>query len=134
MGWLNGEYAVSPLAHFGEVDGNLLLGDLAERIRAAFVAKGVEVAHFKMSMEADGGLAALQWVRTDSEPEFTQRLECPVEQGRLLLNLRAEAEPEWLTSVVNEAVQAVRLTAELREVAFSAFKPSPPTPTHRVTE
>lgn len=82
----------------------------------------------------DGELAAIQWVRNDIEPEMTRRMSDSIQEGRLLLNLRAEADPEVLTGIVKRALETLRGQAELAEKHYAAFKPSPPKPTHRVTE
>ena len=124
---------------------------MAGEIRRAFAKRKIEVAHLKISLEEESAgaasainhrrstihpprLAAIQWVRTGSDPEFTQRLAGPVAGGRLLLNLRAEAEPEFLSQAVKGALAAARRKAAVTEVNYAAFKPSPPKPTHRLTE
>ena len=160
LGWVNGEYEVGERRKAkgegrkgknGGVDGNGLLEKLAGEIRKAFVKRKVEVAHLKISLE-EGEVGAakttnhspstshaprlgvIQWVRSGIAPEFTQRFDGPVRGGRLLLNLRAEAAPEFLSQAVKKALAAVSGEAVLREVEYAAFQPSPPKPTHRLTE
>jgi G3E family GTPase len=45
-----------------------------------------------------GGMAAVHWVRSDIEPELTRKMERPWTGGRLLINLRAEADPDVLAA------------------------------------
>ena len=45
-----------------------------------------------------GGMAAVQWVRSDIEPELTRKMETPWTGGRLLINLRAEGDPDVLAA------------------------------------
>lgn len=144
LGWVNGEYLISINATLSpksstpiQVDGNQVLKTIAASIRDTFVTGGVEVAHLKMSLkEMDGEetdmLGTIQWVRSDSEPEFTQRLPEPLRTGRLLLNLRAEADPEFLSEAIERAIAATGPQLAVRKVHYSAFKPAPPSPTHRM--
>lgn len=159
LGWVNGEYRVGiapklkrTLKKAIEINGSRLLETVVGAIRDSFVEHRVEVAHLKVSLEEAegkkhptsnvqlptsngqmGSLGAIQWVRTGSEPEFTQRLPGAIRAGRLLLNLRAEAEPEFLSDAVTRAIKAIGREIKVETVAYSAFKPSPPKPTHRLT-
>ena len=142
-----GEHRTSNIQHRRKkngcgVDGNALLETVVGAIRESFVERGVEVAHLKVSLEEadehrtsngkNAALGAIQWVRSGSEPEFTHRLPGPIRAGRLLLNLRAEAEPEFLSETVARAIKSIGSEIHVRQVAYSAFKPSPPQPTHRI--
>lgn len=140
LGWINGEYELTPVAT-GRIDGNRVLETIVSSIKQTFAAQNVEVAHLKIAitsseMEPNGPsreLAAVQWVRNDAEPEFTLRLTGPMSRGTLLLNLRAEGEPEALTTAVCSALDKARSEALFRRANYSAFKPAPPKPTYRLT-
>lgn len=159
LGWVNGEYDVRAMAPLrrpsketADINGNKLLETVARAIKASFETEGIEVAHLKISLkgaaaehptsntqhplsnEEDGALAAIQWVRVGSEPEFTLRLEKLITRGHMLLNLRAEAKPEVLTAIVDQALATVKSQALLHKRVYAAFKPAPPKPTHRVEE
>ena len=82
-----------------------------------------------------GEVAAVSLVRNDFVPELTLRLEAPVTAGQLILNLRAEAAPDVLGTVVREAlVEAASRFPELRTTLdhLEHFRPGKPTPTHRI--
>ena len=119
LGWVNGEYEISltpALKRAGkgrvQLKGDRVLESVVDSIKTAFRAGRIEVAHLKLALLAgengERQLGAIQWVRTESEPEFTQRLTEPFTRARLLLNLRAEAEPEFLTETVEQAFASIR--------------------------
>jgi len=79
-----------------------------------------------------GEVAVVNLVRNDFSPEMGQELDEPIEAGQLILNLRAEADPETLEAIVREGIEAVaspgcRLSLEHLE----RFRPGRPVPTHR---
>lgn len=141
LGWLNAEYELDTLGAGQKFDGNRILERLVSSIQQAFVTLGIEVAHLKLSLESsdyeqsgkERALAVMQWVRSDAQPEFTLRLDALQSRATLLLNLRAEAEPERLADVVSYSFKAVESEARFRCVNSSAFSPSAPKPTHRLS-
>ena len=58
----------------------------------------------------------------------------PLTRGELIVNLRAEAAPEFLKEATEAALQAVtraaRVSAQIEHL--EAFRPGRPTPTHRL--
>lgn len=144
LGWLNGEYDIQLAASLRtssetiQINGNKLLEMLVGSIKESFHSSGIEVAHLKVALEpkeVKGArkMGAIQWVRSDSEPEFTKHLKEPFTQGRMLLNLRAEAEPDLLSDLVARGFRRLRTQVSVRRRNYSAFKPAPPKPTFRVT-
>ena len=98
---------------------------------------GSEIAHLKMTLSPDGGLgdiAAIHLVRSDFVPELSLRLEAPVPAGQLIINCRAEADPDLIRAAVTGAVADLPaafpgLTAQLDHL--ESFRPGKPQPTHR---
>ncbi|MHB1308917.1 MAG: GTP-binding protein [Limisphaerales bacterium] len=136
LGWLNCTIQVS--SETG-VDADQLLKALAGCVLERLRAVNAEVAHLKMTLSPDtnlaGEVAAVSLVRNDFVPELTMRLEAPVKTGQLILNLRAEAAPDVLGTVVREAlVEAASRFRELRTTLdhLEHFRPGKPTPTHRI--
>src|SRR5262249_22637429 len=131
LGWLNATYGVSSANPF---DGNLFLRQLADNVRRQLEHADVEIAHFKMTLAPDTGrdLAVLNLVGTDSPPESPHRLVEDLTGGELILNLRAEGDPDRLKATVNEGMdlvaQELGLVAALVHVEH--FKPGRPVPTH----
>jgi hypothetical protein len=72
-------------------------------------------------------------VRTDDAPAVSHRLAEPVDIGRLLLNLRAEAPPEALQAAVEQALATIRRHRPCNVVHLEHFRPGKPVPTHRLT-
>lgn len=132
LGWLN---CTVQLAAKGAFDGDKFLSDLAREVQKRL--REAEVAHLKMTLCPDSGLGRIgvvSLVRNDFVPELALTLEEPVEEGQLIVNLRAEAAPEVLGTAVQEALAATArkfstLQATLDHLEH--FRPGKPTPTHR---
>jgi G3E family GTPase len=134
LGWLN---CTLQLASEQPIDGNRLVQNLARDIQQRLNTSGAEVAHLKMTLDAEnelGDLAVINLVRNDFVPELSQNLQDNFQSGELTINMRAEAPPEELRVAVEKAVQnsvspGVKVTWEHLE----AFRPGKPEPTHRLT-
>jgi hypothetical protein len=155
LGWVNGRYEVklaggresvfkpasvtggkSPAPPSG-FDADAWLMGLAQGVHKRLRKHGIEIAHLKLTFGERAALGAVQLVRSETEPEFTQKIEHPVSGGELRVNLRAEADPDTLMAAVNAAlVEAVERMQGLKlPTAFSQhLRPGQPKPTHRVTE
>jgi Ni2+-binding GTPase involved in maturation of urease and hydrogenase len=133
LGWVN---ATCTLASAQPFDGNGFLARLAEQVRGALAAMGIEIAHFKMTLAPDAGhdLAVLNLVRTDGLAESPHRLAETLTGGELILNLRAEGDPSHLNAIALAALEDV---ADTMGVAVAvehseSFRPGRPEPTHRM--
>jgi hypothetical protein len=134
LGWLNGAFRVTAGEPF---DGNLLLLELARRIRGRLSAERIEIAHLKMTLEPDDATArpgVVNLLGTEQEPELPRALERRLSQGELLLNVRAEGPPEILREAVETALAASTDACGVQALArhFECFRPARPTPTHRL--
>jgi G3E family GTPase len=132
MGWYNARLDLErPQSSGGEaskpLDGNAFLLGLAREVQEDLEAAGVEIAHFKMSLEGGTGLAVVNAVRNGSPPELSSRMMGPVLHGELLINLRAEGAPGKLERIVAKRLKGrpVRFTER------AAFRPGMPKPVHR---
>ena len=133
LGWLNATCLLSSSQPF---DGNAFLHALADRVHAQHDVAGIEIAHLKMTLAPDTGndLAVLNLVRTDTQPESAHRLADDLTDGELILNLRAEGDPERLKTI---ALDSLKETAAEMNVACTIehsehFRPGRPEPTHRM--
>ena len=84
--------------------------------------------------DAAGRLAALSVTAGDAEPDLREALVDGVTGGELILNLRAEGDPDLLRQVAWRALDAVAasrpgLSLSVEHEEF--FRPAPPQPTHR---
>jgi G3E family GTPase len=134
LGWLNATCRLTSAAPF---DGNQFLQRLADRTQLALAAKGFEVAHLKMTLSPDEGadLAVRNLVRTEGKSESIHRLADQMTNGELIINLRAEGDPDELRGI---AVSSLEATAQADRVAATIehsehFRPGRPVPTHRLT-
>ena len=138
LGWLNCTVKISASQAF---DADLLLKELAGTIQTRLNALSAQVAHLKMTFSPEeslaGNIAVVNLVRDDLVPELALHLEDPVTDGELIINLRAEAAPDLLATIVREGVSSLAcnfpaLQATLDHLEY--FRPGKPTPTHRMLE
>jgi len=71
---------------------------------------------------------------TDGIPEQSHALQEPLTAGELIVNLRAEADPDALQTLVQEVFRAGgrKDGLHLEIEHLEAFRPARPTPTHRL--
>ncbi len=133
MGWVNAGYRVSESAG---LDFNAVAQRIADFVVEKFVEAGISVAHFKLRIAPLGNEAAavIQWVDDEREPEFTAWSVGAFSEGRIVVNLRAESEPQRLGEIVHEAVSAACAGGVLVQESIAAFSPGAPNPVHRVSE
>jgi hypothetical protein len=128
LGWLNASVSIKAASEF---DGNELLRSIARCTHDAL--RGLEIAHLKMTLtpEEDGGdIGVLNLVRTDGTAELSHSLKEPLSAGELLLNLRAEADPELLRRSVLRALEDCGCEAQI--TSMEHFRPAKPQPTYRM--
>ena len=132
LGWLN---ATVQLASAGGFDSEPVLRAVAAGIQRRLA--GAEIAHLKMTLSPDAGLgdiAVINLVRSDFVPELSLKLEAPVTSGQLIINCRAEADPDTLSGAVRDTIAEINhlvpgLDARLEH--HEHFRPGKPRPTHR---
>ncbi len=141
LGWLNATVEMKCDGKaVDEFDGNDLLKSLANSIREKLEEADAEVAHLKMTLTPLGDpyeIAAVNLVRGDSQPELSHRLYEPIDDGELLLNIRAEIDPDTLERTADAALEeviAIETGLQFRITHLEHFRPGMPTPTHRMTE
>lgn len=135
LSWLNCTVRLSCVKYF---NSSRVLADLAVCVQSLLQQEGGEIAHLKMTLRPDEDLGAttvINLVRNDGTPEFAEELPEPIQSGEMLLNLRAEADPELLHSAVNRALLALmekspNLFARMENCEH--FRPGKPNPTHRL--
>jgi len=104
FGWLNCTIQLSSIKYW---ESNPVLIELAGCIQNLLRSEAGDLAHLKIALIPDediGGIAAINLVRIDSSPEISQQLSEPIQSGELVLNLRAEADPELLHATLNRAI------------------------------
>jgi Ni2+-binding GTPase involved in maturation of urease and hydrogenase len=135
LGWLNSTIAIDS-GDNDDFDGNAFLQSLATHIQSEMQARDAEVAHLKMTLTPIGDpfeIAAINLVRNDSTPELSHTLLDPLEDGELILNMRAEASPDTLDAITAAAIE--RTAAQFGNLTTTIqhnehFRPGMPTPTH----
>ncbi len=135
LGWFNATVTVEAGE---ELETGSLLRDLCGTIQKKLTAHQAEIAHLKMTYSPEeslgGDVAVVNLVRSDFVPELGISLDEPSAAGQLIINLRAEADPEVLSTVVTESLRetaAARPGLALRLQHHEHFRPGRPEPTHR---
>ncbi len=132
LGWVN---LTANVISTGQFDGNRFLGAFMDKLHGTLREHGFEIAHLKSTLSPFEGadIAVMNLVRTDSHVEASHELAEELESGELIVNLRAEADPEILKAltlaVLNETATLNRVEADVEHV--EAFRPGRPVPTHR---
>ena len=135
LGWLNATVQLNASDSF---EAKSLLQQLAGDIQNQLNEESAELAHLKMTLSPDSGLggdvAIINLVRNDFVPELSADLTGPIESGQLIINLRAEGDPDTLRAAVETAIDngPDKLTAKLDHLEH--FRPGKPEPTHRITD
>lgn len=133
LGWMN---ATARISSKYEIDGNQALRDIAADIASAVTAG--DIAHLKMTLTPDeeaGDIGVLNLVRNDTSPDLAHSLKGSLASGELIINLRAEDDPENLHDAMLRALGKWESAEEGRTVEIlhsERFRPAKPTPTHRM--
>ncbi|MFW6198799.1 MAG: GTP-binding protein [Acidobacteriota bacterium] len=133
LGWLNCTVAVDTEE---PLDGADLLAEIGRRIDDLLADTGEEIAHLKMTLDPglpSGEIAVVSLVRSGEEPELRASPIEAVRGGHLIINLRAEGDPERLRRVTEAALAATgrQRDARLELEHLEHFRPAPPVPVHR---
>jgi CobW/HypB/UreG, nucleotide-binding domain len=137
LGWFNATVRLQAATPFS---GNDLLTALTEGIQRSLNSAGIEIAHLKLTLSPDedaGDIGVINLVRGDSSPFLAHSLAGDLEAGELIINLRAEGDPELLNTIVTAALHAaaaVQNTLETTLEHSEHFRPPKPVPTYRMAE
>jgi Ni2+-binding GTPase involved in maturation of urease and hydrogenase len=130
LGWLNATLDVSSAA---SIDGNDFLKSLAAEFSQAFTSVDKEIAHLKMTLSPEDGsgeIASINQIGSELVPELGLSLLDPLKTGQLVVNIRAEADPEEINTILENVLKkGFASILKLDHVEF--FRPGRPTPTHR---
>ncbi|MEM9399675.1 MAG: GTP-binding protein [Verrucomicrobiota bacterium] len=132
LGWLN---TTVHLHTDEEFDGNAFLMSLAQQVQKTLGEN--EVGHLKMTLSPEDDpwqVAAVNLVRGDALPEMSHKLEEVSEDAELILNLRAEADPDELELGVKKSLSLAVGEIDLLEFEIKHlehFRPGKPNPVYR---
>jgi hypothetical protein len=136
LGWYNATVRFTQSKPFS---GNALLVRLASQIQSRLESAGAEIAHLKMTLTPDqdaGDIGVVNLVRGDTSPFMAHSLDADLDSGELIVNLRAEGDPEQFQDIVNRALRDVVAEYELQMTVehVEHFRPAKPVPTYRMAE
>lgn len=136
LGWLNCTIQLTKDEPF---DANALLVDLASELRDKIGGAGFEIAHLKMTLDAGdaaGNLSVVSLLGSDQPIDLRESLLDQIDGGELIINLRAEADPEFLREATLNALKTCVNTKHgvaTQMEHMEHFRPGKPEPTHRIT-
>lgn len=133
LGWLNATWALSGEHPF---NANHLLVDITSDMQRWCREAGHEIAHLKMTLDspdAGGQLSVVSVVDGAEAPDLRESLLDEVSGGSLIVNLRAEGDPEALRQLALDVVEQVTAAHEVeaKREHLESFRPARPVPTHR---
>jgi len=129
LGWLN---ATAMLRAAAGADWRAFALDLLAKLRNDLRARGGEVAHVKLLLEAGSGRILANLVRTDADPYVTGSISSATAEVTLVLNARVGIDPADLRATVESCLRAAagdRIGVTIG--AIESFSPARPRPTHR---
>jgi hypothetical protein len=134
LGWLNCTASLRGDAF----NGNEWVARVIANVQEGLRGQDIEIAHLKMTLApSDSGsdLCVANVVSTDESPVMPFRLHGPIESGELILNLRAEGDPDILRGQTVSALERAAVDSGVRVTIdhLEHFRPSQPVPTHRIT-
>jgi G3E family GTPase len=135
LGWLNATIHVSSDTPW---DGNEFVAAFAGAIQGRLEKAGAEIAHLKMTLSPEEGfweIALINVVRNGLVPELSQTLPDPLQAGELIVNIRAETDPETLRRAFEESFsECLDVRPQLKGAVehLEHFRPGQPAPTHRM--
>ena len=99
--------------------------------------KDGSIAHMKMTLSPEDGsgeIASSNVVDNESAPALGQRLMDPLASGALMINVRAETDPDILREQIPLLCQQLcdrkKMTMTLDDI--ECFRPAAPVPVHRM--
>ena len=124
MGWLDQELVIENSAGEAEGDAIFLMSHFVNQLKKEKIPLG----HLKF------------WVNDRQKISFSlseELIEWPQpakgSSCNLLINARAQIEPERLRQMVEESIHATReVGSTIKNISVSAFQPGYPRPTHRM--
>lgn len=127
LGWLNASVELNlenPLPPIAAI------GPLMDEIDSKLSEENAAIAHFKLSDQTPSGFLKAAICRNGDEPEIEGDLLSPASsRHHMTLNLRAQADPEFLRATVEGALG--RMPRQVTISKLSAFRPAEPKPQYR---
>ncbi len=130
LGWLN---ATAEVTRPGGADWRAFALRVMEEVARRVAERSAEVAHLKLFLGGDGRGIVANVTGGSSEPVARGSLDAAVEKASLTVNARVHVDPRELEAAVRGGIAAAAggdIAARVLHVA--AFRPSRPTPTHRI--
>jgi Fe2+ transport system protein B len=129
LGWLNAALRLEAVA---PIDWRAFALELMKALQRQFLATSAEVAHLKLHLSAGDGALVANLTANDSEPLVRGRLEGSPQEMQLLVNVRAEIDPETLRTLTEQCLEQVAGASIRRRMeSLESFAPGRPTPVHR---
>ncbi len=134
LGWLNATYRAQAVDGDRTIPMDELALELARDIRQRLVVKDLEPAHLKILCQGDHAYAIANVVDSDGPADLSLRSNRAAAEVQIVVNARIAADPATIEQVMAQALEGEsdRLGFDYQQVRMEAFRPMPPTPTHRI--
>ncbi len=134
LAWCNASVLLKGAEEF---DGNAFLQELMQDICSMLNQKNGSIAHMKMTLSPEDGsgeIASSNVVDNESVPAVGQRLMDPLASGALMINVRAETDPDLLREEIPLLCQRLckRHNLHMTLDDIECFRPAAPVPVHRM--
>ena len=134
LAWLN---ASLHLTFEKSVDGNQLLAHCMSEVSSQLIDAEAMIAHLKMTLSPEDGsgeIASANMVDNESVPLMGQQLLDDIKTASLMINIRAETNPDILKKAIQSLEHALSERGALSVVVddVECFKPAAPVPVHRM--
>jgi len=131
LGWLNSIMTVDFNEPMNVNDFSL---SVMLQIRAALINENKEIAHLKMYVMADNEWLKISLVSVSNEPEFNRQMQTYEKTVNIVMNARANIEPDLLQQIVETVIQqsAHHAGGVISNLKTASFSPAKPNPTYRL--
>lgn len=132
LGWMNGTVRLSSAE---AIDGNQAGRDLMEWVRNALAEQDREIAHMKMYLVSGSDHLKMSLTSLADTLSTDHRLAVPIREATLIVNIRALSDPALLKDAIMGALRqgAEKHGFQFETPVMEAFRPSYPTPVHRLS-
>jgi Ni2+-binding GTPase involved in maturation of urease and hydrogenase len=129
LAWLNLRFTFEPSQPLSPA---LVIGPFLDALDQALTAANIPIVHLKIFDSAESGWLKAAECANGDQPRLEGHLDAsPAARHELLLNLRAQADPDPVRDLVQQ--QLHQLSGTISHLRFDCFSPAAPSPQRRLT-
>lgn len=129
LAWLNFRAIFAPRV---AISPAMLLGPWLDGLDRSLTKEGIGIVHLKAMVQGSTGYVKAALCANGQEPTVEGALDAsPSSRHELTLNIRALADPETISAIVERELE--QSDGQFRERKMRCFRPAPPQPERRVS-